>query len=76
MRVFTVFYRKWGSLDLLQFDYLVPNKVEGLVSRLNQSMDLQDKTFTNVFFLSVYVFEGHYASIVLAWNVEKVAMLL
>ena len=75
MRVFTVFYRKWSSLDLLQFDYLVPNKVEGLVSRLNQSMDLQDKTFTNVF-LSVYVFEGHYTSIVLAWNVEKVAMLL
>lgn len=47
-----VFYRKW-SLDLLQFDYFVPNKVEGLVSRLNQSMDLQDKTFTYVLFVSL-----------------------
>lgn len=69
-----VFFDTWSSVDLLQFDYFVPNKVEGLVSRLNESMDLQDKTFTNVFFLSVEVFKGHYSSIVLAWNVQKLAM--
>lgn len=72
-----VFYHKWSSLDLLQFEYFVPNKVEGLVSRLNQSMDLQDNTFTYVFFVSLS-FQGslhQYCSGLKRWKSSNIIIV-